>query len=186
MRDWNDLEPALIGRVEELIDFVTTRLVVDADPVMGHHPWHVSASASAAVRFEPPVPAAVRFGSVASAARRRLRRYRRHRLPTGSATAVRRAVRRLSAAVPRAVRRRPLGQAAVGQEQDGRRLLQIFLGTFGIGRFYLGYNGIAVAQLAVSLLTCGIGAIWPFVDGILILLGKVPRPQRTATARVKW
>ena len=24
VRDWNDLEPALIGRVEELIDFVTT------------------------------------------------------------------------------------------------------------------------------------------------------------------
>jgi hypothetical protein len=23
VRDWNDLEPALIGRVEELIDFVT-------------------------------------------------------------------------------------------------------------------------------------------------------------------
>lgn len=56
-------------------------------------------------------------------------------------------------------------------------LLQIFLGTFGIGRFYLGYNGIAVAQLAVSVLTCGIGAIWPFVDGILILLGKVQDPS---------
>ena len=25
VRDWNDLEPALIGRVEELIDFVTAR-----------------------------------------------------------------------------------------------------------------------------------------------------------------
>ena len=30
VRDWNDLEPALIGRVEELIDFVTStcRLIV--------------------------------------------------------------------------------------------------------------------------------------------------------------
>ncbi|KAA0101143.1 TM2 domain-containing protein [Mycolicibacterium sp. P1-18] len=56
-------------------------------------------------------------------------------------------------------------------------LLQLFLGTFGIGRFYLGYNGIAIAQLAVSLLTCGIGAIWPFVDGILILVGKVQDPS---------
>ena len=53
-------------------------------------------------------------------------------------------------------------------------LLQIFLGTFGIGRFYLGYTGIGIAQLAVSVLTCGIGAIWPFIDGILILMGRVP------------
>jgi TM2 domain-containing membrane protein YozV len=53
-------------------------------------------------------------------------------------------------------------------------LLQLFLGTFGIGRFYLGYTGIGVAQLAVSILTCGIGAIWPFIDGIMILVGKVP------------
>ena len=52
-------------------------------------------------------------------------------------------------------------------------LLQIFLGCFGVGRFYLGYTGIGVAQLLVSLLTCGIGAIWPFIDGILILTGSV-------------
>lgn len=56
-------------------------------------------------------------------------------------------------------------------------LLQLFLGTFGIGRFYLGYTGIGVAQLAVSILTCGIGAIWPFIDGIMILVGKVPDPE---------
>ncbi len=53
-------------------------------------------------------------------------------------------------------------------------LLQIFLGCFGVGRFYLGYTGIGVAQLLVSLFTCGIGAIWPFIDGILILTGSVP------------
>ena len=52
-------------------------------------------------------------------------------------------------------------------------LLQIFLGCFGVGRFYLGYTGIGVAQLLVSLCTCGIGAIWPFIDGILILVGSV-------------
>lgn len=53
-------------------------------------------------------------------------------------------------------------------------LLQIFLGGFGIGRFYLGYTGIGVAQLLVSIFTCGLGAIWPFIDGILILCGQVP------------
>ena len=53
-------------------------------------------------------------------------------------------------------------------------LLQIFLGGFGIGRFYLGYTGIGIAQLLVTIFTCGIGAIWPFIDGILILSGSVP------------
>lgn len=52
-------------------------------------------------------------------------------------------------------------------------LLQIFLGGFGVGRFYLGYTGIGIAQLLVSVFTCGIGAIWPFIDGILILTGSV-------------
>jgi TM2 domain-containing membrane protein YozV len=52
-------------------------------------------------------------------------------------------------------------------------LLQIFLGTFGAGRFYLGYTGIAVAQL----LTCGGLGIWALIDGILILTGKVRDPQ---------
>ncbi|WP_156686984.1 NINE protein [Mycobacterium sp. Marseille-P9652] len=53
-------------------------------------------------------------------------------------------------------------------------LLQIFLSTFAVGRFYLGYTNIAIAQLAVSVLTCGIGSVWPLVDGIMILAGKVP------------
>ncbi|PXX62452.1 TM2 domain-containing membrane protein YozV [Nocardia tenerifensis] len=61
-------------------------------------------------------------------------------------------------------------------------LLQIFLGAFGVGRFYTGYTGIAIAQIAVTWLTCGIGGIWPLVDGILMLIGKVPdsdgRPLR--------
>ena len=52
-------------------------------------------------------------------------------------------------------------------------LLQILLGFFGVGRFYLGYNGIAIAQLLVSIFTAGIGAIWPLIDGILILTGSV-------------
>jgi TM2 domain-containing membrane protein YozV len=53
-------------------------------------------------------------------------------------------------------------------------LLQIFLGAFGVGRFYLGYTGIGIAQIAVTWLTCGIGAIWPLIDGIMILTDKVP------------
>lgn len=53
-------------------------------------------------------------------------------------------------------------------------LLQIFFGTFGVGRFYTGHTGIAVAQLLVSWATCG---IWPLIDGIMMLTGKVTDAQ---------
>lgn len=52
-------------------------------------------------------------------------------------------------------------------------LLQIFVGAFGVGRFYTGHTGIAIAQIAVTWLTCGFGVIWPIIDGILMLTGKV-------------
>jgi len=50
-------------------------------------------------------------------------------------------------------------------------LLGIFLGGFGVHRFYLGYTGIGVAQIVVTLITCGAGALWGFIEGILILTG---------------
>ena len=53
-------------------------------------------------------------------------------------------------------------------------LLQIFLGSFGVGRFYTGHIGLAVAQLFLGWLTCG---IWPLIDGIMMLMGKVPDAQ---------
>lgn len=53
-------------------------------------------------------------------------------------------------------------------------LLGIFFGCFGVGRFYLGYTGLGIAQLATTWLTCGIGGIWPLIDAIVILAGKVP------------
>ncbi len=50
-------------------------------------------------------------------------------------------------------------------------LLQIFLGGLGIGRFYLGYTTIGVLQIVATWLTCGVGAIWPLIDGIMIITG---------------
>lgn len=41
----------------------------------------------------------------------------------------------------------------------------------GIGRLYLGYTGIGVWQLVVGIVTCGIGGLWSFIDGIMILTG---------------
>lgn len=59
-------------------------------------------------------------------------------------------------------------------------ILQIFLGKFGIGRFYTGHTGMAVGQLVACMLgvwvfswfTCGLTALvllWPIIDGIVIL-----------------
>jgi TM2 domain-containing membrane protein YozV len=56
-------------------------------------------------------------------------------------------------------------------------LLQIFLGGFGAGRFYTGHYGLAIAQLAVTWVTCGVGVIWPIIDGVMMLTGKVTDAQ---------
>jgi TM2 domain-containing membrane protein YozV len=57
------------------------------------------------------------------------------------------------------------------------QLLGLF-GLVGIGRIYLGYTGLGVAQLLVGLFTCGIGAIiWGIIDAVMILGDKVRDPQ---------
>ena len=60
-------------------------------------------------------------------------------------------------------------------------LLGVFLGVFGVHRFYLGYTTIGVIQLVLSVVlgifTCGIStaaiSIWGFIEGILIICGSV-------------
>ena len=56
-------------------------------------------------------------------------------------------------------------------------VLGILLGALGIHNFYLGYTGKGIAQLLITLLTCGFGAcvtsIWGLVEGILILTGSI-------------
>jgi TM2 domain-containing membrane protein YozV len=57
------------------------------------------------------------------------------------------------------------------------QLLGLF-GLVGIGRIYLGYTGLGVAQLVVGLITCGLGAvIWGIVDAVLILTDRVRDPE---------
>jgi TM2 domain-containing membrane protein YozV len=56
-------------------------------------------------------------------------------------------------------------------------LLQLLLpivGICGVGRLYTGHVALGVLQLLFGWLTCG---IWPLVDGILILTGKVTDAQ---------
>lgn len=54
-------------------------------------------------------------------------------------------------------------------------LLGIFLGAFGVHNFYLGFTGKAIAQLLITLLSCGMlsfaSATWGLIEGILILTG---------------
>ena len=79
----------------------------------------------------------------------------------------------------------PLNYPAVGpgplKSKLVAGLLGIFVGAFGVHRFYLGYNTIGVIQILVTLvgglITCGFGSlggwIWGLVEGILILTGNI-------------
>lgn len=74
-----------------------------------------------------------------------------------------------------------LGVAPVVNAQSKSKLaaglLGIFLGSLGVHNFYLGNTGKAVAQLLITLLTCGAGSIvsgiWGLVEGIQILTGSI-------------
>lgn len=69
-------------------------------------------------------------------------------------------------------------------------LLQLLglIGVLGIGRIYLGYTNLGIAQLVIGLvggfvigiLTCGLGfaipVIWGLIDAVMILSGQVRDP----------
>lgn len=61
-------------------------------------------------------------------------------------------------------------------------LMGIFLGYFGVHNFYLGYTGKAVAQLLITILSCGIlsfaSGIWGLIEGILILAGSIEKDAK--------
>lgn len=56
-------------------------------------------------------------------------------------------------------------------------LLGIFLGALGIHNFYLGFTGKALAQLLMTVLSCGmlamVSGIWGLVEGIMLLCGQM-------------
>ena len=52
--------------------------------------------------------------------------------------------------------------------------LGIFLGVFGVHRFYLGHVGLGVTQLVLGIFSLGIiSAVWGFIDGILCFCGAI-------------
>lgn len=63
----------------------------------------------------------------------------------------------------------PLPLAPVAKSRVIAGLLGLFFGGFGVHRFYLGYSGLGVVQILVTVCTCGLGALWGFIEGIQIL-----------------
>ncbi|WP_083371132.1 TM2 domain-containing protein [Paraoerskovia marina] len=66
-------------------------------------------------------------------------------------------------------------------------LLGILIGSLGIHRFYLGYTGIGLTMLLISVLSFGLlsplVAIWGIVEGILYLTDKTGSFSRDAQGR---
>ena len=66
-----------------------------------------------------------------------------------------------------------------GKSKITAGILGIFLGCFGVHNFYLGYNGKAIAQLLITLLSIfllsWVSAIWGLFEGILILTGNIKK-----------
>lgn len=48
-------------------------------------------------------------------------------------------------------------------------VLAILLGSLGIHKFILGYTQEGIIQIIISIVTCGIGGIIPFIEGIIYL-----------------
>ncbi|MBQ3052569.1 MAG: TM2 domain-containing protein [Clostridia bacterium] len=78
-----------------------------------------------------------------------------------------------------AVNNAPVVDPSIQKSKLVAGLLGIFLGSIGVHNFYLGYTGKAVAQLLISILTCGAGAavtgIWGVIEGIMLLCGKIDK-----------
>ena len=56
--------------------------------------------------------------------------------------------------------------------------LALFLGFTGMHRFYLGYYKLGLAQLAFTAVTVGYGALWGFIEVILLLAGHINKDAK--------
>ena len=57
-----------------------------------------------------------------------------------------------------------------GKEKTVAGILGILLGGFGVHHFYLGSTTSGVIELALSVVTCGIGGLLGLVEGVMILI----------------
>jgi len=58
-------------------------------------------------------------------------------------------------------------------KQESKRvisgILALLIGSLGIHKFVLGYTTEGIIQIVISIVTCGIGGIIPFIEGIVYL-----------------
>lgn len=72
-----------------------------------------------------------------------------------------------------------VSQPNTGKSKMAAGLLGIFLGVWGVHNFYLGYKTKAIIQVLLGTVGCIliigpiISGIWGFIEGILILCGKI-------------
>lgn len=71
----------------------------------------------------------------------------------------------------------PVGAYLVEAKPVKSQMLAAFLGivfgAIGLHRFYLGFYGLGIAQIIVTLVTGGFGVVWGFVEGALIFTGHI-------------
>ncbi len=57
-------------------------------------------------------------------------------------------------------------------------VLALLLGFTGIHRFYLGFYKLGLAQLALTALTIGYGAVWGFIEAVLLFTGNINKDAK--------
>ncbi len=64
---------------------------------------------------------------------------------------------------------RPYSDPYKSEKKLAAGLLGIFLGTFGANKFFLGYINEGIIQIVLNLITCGVAATVPLIEGIIYL-----------------
>lgn len=52
-------------------------------------------------------------------------------------------------------------------------VLGLLFGAIGLHRIYLGFYGIGIAQILLTLITGGYGVMWGFIEGVLLMTGHI-------------
>lgn len=64
----------------------------------------------------------------------------------------------------------------IGEPVKSRKVaavLSVLLGWLGVGRFYLGHYKIGVLQIIATVVTLGFGAVWGFIEGLLLMMNRI-------------